>query len=159
IKGLKGEADKDRNGVVTSGELQIYLQARVREYTSKKFPVGQTPLPSQKFNPKFPMAVLNIGNWLDRGLMAYENKIYEEAIGYFTKAIGLSPQYQNAYLLRGNVKYDLGDKQGAIADFTKAIEIDPEYTAAYNSRGIGKSNLGDKQGAIADFTKAIEIDP
>ena|GEM_PF-1772927 len=159
IKGMKGEADRDKNGVVTAGELHLYLLESISEYTLKKFGREQTAQVSQKFNPKFPLAVFNLGDWYESGKRAYESKSYNEALTYFTKAIELNPQYQNAYIYRGLVKDSLGDKQGALADHKKAIDLDPKNAIAYINRGFVKSSLGDKQGALADYKKAIDLDP
>src|SRR5262245_57505145 len=159
IKGLKGEADRNKNNIVTAGELHLYLLENVPGHTAKKFRREQTPLPSQKFNPQFPLAVFNIGDWYEKGLSAFDNRNYREAIGYFTEAIRLNPQYQNAYIYRGVAKYNLGDKRGAIEDYSRAIELNPKDAVAYNNRGVAMSDLGDKQAAIADLNKSIELDP
>src|SRR5262249_39459702 len=93
------------------------------------------------------------------GRWVYEDKSYEKAINYFTKAIERDPQCKDSYVFRGNAKSALGDKQGGIGDYNKALEIDPKYALAYNNRARAKYDLEDKQGAIADFNKALEIDP
>src|SRR5262249_305470 len=61
IKGLKGDADLDKNGVVTAGELKRYLVDKVEEYTSKVLKTEQTPMVSPSFNSQFPLAVLGKG--------------------------------------------------------------------------------------------------
>ena len=88
-----------------------------------------------------------------------EKKDYQSAVGYYTQAIKINPNYVDAYNKRGVARSNLGDKQGAIDDYNQAINIDPNYVDAYNNRGVFRDDLGDKQGAIDDYTQAINIDP
>ena len=159
IEGLKGAADTNRDKVITAGELHLYLLNNVVEYTKKKFGREQRPLVSPRFNAQFPLAVLDIGDWYERGVAAYAQKAYTEALGLLTQAIRNNSRYSLAYFHRGLVNSVLGDKPGALADYTQAILLDPKGAAAYNNRGNVKSALGDKPGALADYTQAIALDP
>jgi hypothetical protein len=53
IRGLKGEADKDSNKIVTIQELFEFVFAKVTSYTGN----AQTPTITGKFDPKMPVAV------------------------------------------------------------------------------------------------------
>ena len=159
IKGMKGEADSNQDGMVTAGELHLYLLENVPKHTSNKFRRGQTPLSSPKFDSEFPLAVFNIGDWYEKGVKAFQSENYGEALSFFTKAIELNPRYQNAYFYRGFVKDELGDRKGALADYNKAIDFNPKFADAYNNRGTVKHQLGDRWGALADYNKAIDLNP
>jgi len=50
-------------------------------------------------------------------------RLFQEAIEYYTQAIQLNPTFHEAYFLRGCVKYKLGDRQGGIEDIEKVIDI------------------------------------
>jgi len=95
----------------------------------------------------------------EKGFKAHENKEFNSAVIYYTKAIELDPKYVNGYILRG-VAYDALKKYPeAIADYTKAIELDPKKADAYYNRGVAYDALKKYEEALADYTKAIEIDP
>ncbi len=53
IRGLKGEADKNENKIVTVRELFDFVYAKVRSYTGN----AQTPTITGKFDPEMPVAV------------------------------------------------------------------------------------------------------
>ncbi|MBX2890872.1 MAG: caspase family protein [Saprospiraceae bacterium] len=53
IRGLKGEADKNKDKVVTVEELFAYIYANVRDYTSNR----QSPVIKGTYDPKMPVAV------------------------------------------------------------------------------------------------------
>jgi uncharacterized caspase-like protein len=54
IKGLKGEADTDKNKIITIKELYDFTYKNVRTYTAG----AQTPSISGNFDPKMPIAVI-----------------------------------------------------------------------------------------------------
>ena len=54
IKGLKGEADKNSNKIVTIQELFDFVYSKVRSYTGN----AQTPSISGKFDPNMPVGVI-----------------------------------------------------------------------------------------------------
>jgi Uncharacterized protein containing caspase domain len=54
MRGMKGEADRDGDQVVTVEELFGYVYGRVRDYTGKR----QTPVLSGEFDRKMPVAAL-----------------------------------------------------------------------------------------------------
>ena len=123
MEGLKGAADRNQDNVITAGELHLYLLENVGAYTSKKFGREQTPLVSPRFNAKFPLAVLSIGDWYKRGVEAFRQKAYPEAVALLTQAIRNNSQYSLAYFYRGYAKSALGDKQGALADYQQAARL------------------------------------
>ena len=54
MKGARGLADVDGNGIITVRELHAYLHANVRTYTAG----AQTPLLFGNFDPAMPFAVI-----------------------------------------------------------------------------------------------------
>ena len=79
----------------------------------------------------------------------------EAAIADYDEAIGLQPNYADAYYNRGNAKADQGQYEAAIVDYDKAIGLQRDNAWTYTSRGIAKGNLGQYEAAIADFDEAI----
>src|SRR5690606_7679646 len=54
----------------------------------------------------------------------------KKALGYFTKAIEIEPNYADAYFARGYTYVKLNDKESAKADYNMCIKIQPNYTEA-----------------------------
>ncbi len=82
------------------------------------------------------------------------------ALGVFTKAIQLNPNYSYAYFMRAIVYLQVGEFQKSLADSNQAIALKPDYVPAYYNRAILKAGkLNDPQGALADYDKAIALDP
>ena len=54
IRGLKGEADVDKNKIVTIGELYDFINTNVRSYTGNR----QSPVIKGTYDPKMPVSVL-----------------------------------------------------------------------------------------------------
>lgn len=54
IRGLKGEADKNKDKVVTVGELYDFIAANVRDYTGNR----QSPVIKGTYDPQMPVAVV-----------------------------------------------------------------------------------------------------
>ena len=62
---------------------------------------------------------------------AYEclsDKLYNEAIKYFDKAIEYDPEDAELYASRGDAKFDTGDYNGAVEDYKKVVELKPQDT-------------------------------
>ena len=93
------------------------------------------------------------------GEACFSKKKLENALEYFSKAIGLDPEYEKAYHNRGIVYYELERFEEAIADYNRVIELDPGYVLAYKNRGLVYLRLNQFEKAIAEFDKAIELDP
>jgi hypothetical protein len=53
IRGLKGAADEDNNGIVNIQELYSYVRVRVREYTAG----AQSPVLKGDFDPEMPLGI------------------------------------------------------------------------------------------------------
>lgn len=79
------------------------------------------------------------------------------AIGMYSKAIQLNPDFPNAYLDRGNDFLGISRYPQAIADYDKVLSLAPESNEAYNMRGMANYHLEKYDNAVADYTKAIEL--
>lgn len=82
-----------------------------------------------------------------------------KAIGDYTAAIELLPDFAIAFQNRGVVYNAQGDVDRAIADYSEAIRLEPKLAVAYNNRGVAYKGKGETQKAIKDLTAAIELDP
>ena len=102
---------------------------------------------------------LSAAEWVERGYVLGRSGNHADAVGAFSKAIELNPQFVEAYSSRGVTYGYLSNHQQAIADFNKVIELNPQIAYAYANRGVTYKMLGDYQLAIKDYSKAIELNP
>jgi len=83
----------------------------------------------------------------------------ELAIGDYTTAIELDPEYAKAYNNRGNAHAALGDLERALEDYDQALELDASLTLTYFNRGALYCGLRNYESAIADMEKYLELVP
>jgi len=107
----------------------------------------------ERYPAEAPLAYIN------RGYAYDDNKEYAKAIGDYTSAIRLRPDYPDTYIDRGLAYSSIGDQRKAVEDFTTAISLSPGYAEAYLNRGISLRALGEPKGAHEDFLKAISLKP
>ncbi|MGK7947315.1 MAG: tetratricopeptide repeat protein [Xenococcaceae cyanobacterium] len=101
--------------------------------------------------------------YINRGVIYFRDKKYEQAIDSYTKAMENASEKQmvQIYVNRGMAYSSLSEPeyQLAVQDFDRALSIAPQYFDAYVNRGIAFASLGQYEKAIADYTKAIAIHP
>ena len=88
-----------------------------------------------------------------------KNREYQNAIGHYTKVIGLNPEHAEAYYSRGSIYSKRKEFPKAMQDFNKAIGLNLEHAEAYYSRGSTYLNIKEPSEAIQDFSKIITLDP
>ncbi len=88
-----------------------------------------------------------------------EKAAYTEAVGCYTKAITLKPDFLNSYKNRGIVYTKMGDDDSAIEDYNTVIQLDPNYSKIYFYRGVAYLGKNELDQSIEDFTKEIELNP
>lgn len=98
-----------------------------------------------------------------RGDIAYANKDYQAAIGYYTKAIDSSKIDKSIlsviYFYRGESYKNTSQLDAAIKDYTSAIKINPKYREAYWSRAIVYGAVRNIRSSISDYKKALTLTP
>ena len=77
----------------------------------------------------------------------------------FDKAININPEFDEAYLNRGNLYSELRKFDKALDDFQKAIDLNPNRSEAYFNRGNVYHTLRKYDEAIINFTTAITLKP
>lgn len=80
---------------------------------------------------------------------------YEEAIRHFDRAIGIWPEFAEAYMNRGVAKHNVSQRLPALADLDKALDLDPGLALAYSERGQIYLENGDGQRAVREFSKSL----
>ena len=96
--------------------------------------------------------------YYDKGIKYYQEKKYQLAIDFFTKAILLDNSdtqllHYRSYSYLQLKKYDL-----CIADCTQLIKAIPDFRKAYINRGYAYYLKGKYPAAIENFNTAIDID-
>jgi len=123
------------------------------------FPARQAAAQQQEVASTAPAVAeeeLTAQQWFERGLNAVD---LDEQIRFYSKAIGLKPDFAEAFNNRGNARYNKGDFDDAIADYNEAIRLKPDYAKAFSNRGNVRRCKGDLDGAIADCDDAIRLKP
>ncbi|NWG46694.1 MAG: tetratricopeptide repeat protein [Alphaproteobacteria bacterium] len=104
---------------------------------------------------------------MQRGVVAYEEGRYQDAVADFTEALkteGLGPGLEaRLYYRRGLALQILKNPSRAVSDYTSAITLDalPADVAAivHYNRALAFDDLDDVAGALADLDRAIALDP
>ena len=86
-----------------------------------------------------------------------KQKWYDAAITHYTEAVGLKPDFVEAYNNHGVAYAHKGDFDAAIQSYNTAIVLNPEHTKVYNNRGAAYDDKGEFDRAIQDFDKAIDL--
>lgn len=81
------------------------------------------------------------------------------AIEQFDQAIGLQPEFPEAFNNRGVAYFNNGQFSRAIDDYGEAIRFRPEYSSALQNRGNAYAARGQYDRAIEDYNKAIGMKP
>lgn len=81
-----------------------------------------------ELNPFNEQAFLYLGQ-----LYITQNKL-TEAIGLFTEATELNPNFAEAYHERGRAKLLNGDKEGSAEDMKKGLELNPKEIQNFNGQ-------------------------
>ncbi len=101
---------------------------------------------------------LDAENYLWRGHGRKSGDV-DNRINDYTEAIGLNPQFAEAYKSRGNMYVRKNELEKALADYDTAVKLNPRYAEAYSNRGSVRSELGDEEGALSDFADAVYFMP
>lgn len=93
------------------------------------------------------------------GNVLFKQGKIREAVGQFSQALSLNPDYAPAYSNRGVAYVNLGQYQMAVEDYSQAIRLKPDYAIAYNNRGIAYASLNQHEKSIEDYKKATTFKP
>ncbi len=83
---------------------------------------------------------------------------YSQAVLSFDRAVGLKPDFGEAYLMRGKAYAGDSKTEAAIRDFTRAVELNSKDPRAWVARGSALLDLKKYPEAMADAGRAMELD-
>jgi curved DNA-binding protein CbpA len=90
-----------------------------------------------------------------QGLEAATQREYAKALGYFTQALTLNPNYWEAYLERAQIYYIQSNDRGALEDCTQVLQRNPQSSQAYYLQGRARHRLGFLAEAVGAYSQAI----
>lgn len=92
-----------------------------------------------------------------RGLVYFQQELYEQAIADYTQAIALKPDRWETYYQRGQAYYAKGAYEQAILDCNHCLTLDHRQGQAYHLRGKAYAKLGQDEAAIMDYCQAKQL--
>ena len=93
------------------------------------------------------------------GLLAHQQKKYDEAIALIEQSLAVEPDRADCYSNLGIIFRAQGRLNEAIAAFERAIALNPKLANAYNNLGVLLRATDKDEEAEAAYRKAIALDP
>ncbi len=94
-----------------------------------------------------------------KGNEALKQGKYQDAIEYYSVAIGKNPKSKIFVANRAMAHLKLGNYQLAEDDCTQAIKLDARYVKAYLRRAAARSVAGNYLEALMDYEEALRFEP
>lgn len=95
----------------------------------------------------------------EKGDELFNNEKYQEAIGYYIKALHYDMSDKELLHSIGRAYENLNDNDSAIYYYTAAIARDSNYALALRSRGFSYYSIGSYQSSLKDFLQSLSIEP
>jgi len=103
----------------------------------------------------------------DNLAIAYNNRAnawvdkeeYKQAVGDYSQALTINPNFLEAYFNRGIAYYRLQEYDKSYDDFSRAISLDRDNASAFFNRSFPLAKKGLVQKAIEDVQQALRISP
>jgi len=86
-------------------------------------------------------------------------KDLHDSVEHLQKAIGIAPQFTDAYVLLGMAYLQSNDPTNAKSSLQKALELDPKLAAAHFTLGMVLNAQKDYAGAEKTLTEGLELSP
>jgi len=93
-----------------------------------------------------------------RGIAYFDLKLLDPAIGDYTRAIRMKPDYYEAYNNRGVSYEEKGQPDLAIEDYSTSIRLHPHFKV-FGNRGNAYLTKGLRDKAEEDFRRAVLLNP
>lgn len=104
-------------------------------------------------NPKILSATLRLGK------MAMSSNNYDEAAGYYKKALNVLPNNAMLHFNLANAYDEAGKSALAIHHYEQTIALDGKFTYAYNNLGLLYESQGKNDHALKAFEQALAVNP
>ena len=93
------------------------------------------------------------------GVILKNKGYFEEAIGSFSQALKIKPDYAEAYNNLGTVQMEKSDTEAAIKSFKRALKIKPNTPEVYINLGAVHYIKGELDAAVENYKQALKINP
>jgi cytochrome c-type biogenesis protein CcmH/NrfG len=105
-------------------------------------------------NPKDVGAMIELGN------MYYDAGQWNDAIGFYTRALKETPANPDVRTDMGIAYFNTGNADQALKEFDHALKDDPKHVQTLFNVGVVKmTGKNDPKGAIAAWESLLKIDP
>jgi cytochrome c-type biogenesis protein CcmH/NrfG len=104
-------------------------------------------------SPNNAQANVDLGNFL------FDNQRFDEAIGYYEKALEINPKNPDVLVDAGVCDFNMQRLAEAKNYFEKALEVDPKHANALYNLGVVSAQQGDMSGMLGAWEKLIEVAP
>lgn len=94
----------------------------------------------------------------EKGVIAMNYGLTEEALRYLDLAIGLDPGHAKAQRLIGIIRLQRREAGPAAEAFSKWVELEPGSAEGHLYLGIASLEIGDRERAESEFRASFEID-
>ncbi len=117
-------------------------------------PLAAPLLAALKADPKNADTLAQLGN------LYYDNRVYPQAIEYYTRALELRPNDPNVRTDLGTAFWYSGFPDKAVAEYQKSLSVNPTHANTLFNLGVVRSDgLKDYPGAIAAWEKLLSTNP
>jgi tetratricopeptide (TPR) repeat protein len=100
-----------------------------------------------------------VAETMAHGLRAMRESALDAALDAFDTAVGLAPDFAEAWNKRATVHFLLGDYPASIADIRRTLELEPRHFGALSGLGLINLRLDRKVEALEAFEAALEVHP
>lgn len=97
-----------------------------------------------------------------QGNACMQQKKYDQAKEYYTKALELTPMGPTSHVFYSNRAAALLSMRNfteAVWDAERSIQLKPDYPKAHARLGLARFLLGQYQDAVESYTRAVELEP
>lgn len=84
---------------------------------------------------------------------------YNESLAYFDQALGIDPDFAEAWYAKGVALHNLKRYDEAIQCYDRALTLNPRNAAVWSLKGTALADEGHHPETAECFRKASEIDP
>jgi tetratricopeptide (TPR) repeat protein len=117
-------------------------------------PLAAPMLAALKADPNNADTLIQLGN------LYYDQRVYPQAIEYYTRALAIRPNDANVRTDLGTAYWYSGLPSQAVAEYEKSLKVAPTHANTLFNLGVVRSDgLHDYKGAVAAWEKLLETNP